>query len=88
MRRIIVPLALPGIVAGSLLVFIPSLGAYITAVLLGGGRKLMIANLIANQFGESRNWPLGSALTMILLAGVMVALLVCIRQMPKAVRHG
>jgi spermidine/putrescine transport system permease protein len=88
LRRIIIPIAKPGIIAGSLLVFIPSLGTYITAVLLGGGRKLMIGNLIANQFGESRNWPLGSALTMILLACVIVALLIYIRQMPKQVRHG
>jgi spermidine/putrescine transport system permease protein len=88
LRRIIIPLAKPGIVAGSLLVFIPSLGTYITAVLLGGGRKLMIGNLIANQFGESRNWPLGSALTMILLACVIIALLIYIRQMPKAPHHG
>ncbi|MDF2764101.1 MAG: binding-protein-dependent transport system inner rane component, partial [Rhodospirillales bacterium] len=48
----------------------------------------MIGNLIANQFGESRNWPLGSALTMILLACVLIALLIYIRQMPKAARHG
>ena len=88
LRRIIIPLARPGIIAGSLLVFIPSLGAYITAVLLGGGNKLMIGNLIANQFGESRNWPQGSALTMILLACVILALLMYIRQMPKAARHG
>jgi spermidine/putrescine transport system permease protein len=88
LRRIIIPIARPGIIAGSLLVFIPSLGTYITAVLLGGGRKLMIGNLIANQFGESRNWPLGSALTVILLACVIAALLIYIRQMPKQVRHG
>jgi spermidine/putrescine transport system permease protein len=88
LRRIIIPLAKPGIIAGSLLVFIPSLGAYITAVLLGGGNKLMIGNLIANQFGESRNWPQGSALTMILLACVIVALLIYVRQMPKAARSG
>jgi spermidine/putrescine transport system permease protein len=88
LRRIIIPIARPGIIAGALLVFIPSLGTYITAVLLGGGRKLMIGNLIANQFGESRNWPLGSALTVILLACVVTALLIYIRQMPKQVRHG
>jgi spermidine/putrescine transport system permease protein len=88
LRRIIIPIARPGIIAGALLVFIPSLGTYITAVLLGGGRKLMIGNLIANQFGESRNWPLGSALTMILLVCVVAALLIYIRQMPKQVRHG
>ncbi len=88
LRRIIIPMARPGIIAGSLLVFIPSLGTYIIAVLLGGGRKLMIGNLIANQFGESRNWPQGSALTMILLACVVLALLLYIRQMPKAARHG
>jgi spermidine/putrescine transport system permease protein len=79
LRRIIVPLALPGVVAGSILVFIPALGAWITPQLLGGGKELMISNLISLQFGSSRNWPFGSAAAMALLAMVLVALTIYVR---------
>jgi len=77
--RIIIPLAKPGIIAGCLLVFIPALGAYITPLILGGGGELMIGNLIALQFGTSRNWPFGSAQALILMAAVMLALIVYVR---------
>jgi len=77
--RIIVPLSKPGIVAGCLLVFIPALGAYVTPLLVGGGKSLMIGNLIALQFAGSRNWPFGSAASLILMALVMVALYVYVR---------
>ncbi len=79
LRRIIFPLALPGVVAGSILVFIPALGAWITPQLLGGGKELMISNLISLQFGSSRNWPFGSAAAMALLAMVLVALTIYVR---------
>jgi spermidine/putrescine transport system permease protein len=79
LRRIIIPLVKPGIIAGSILVFIPSLGAYVTPRVLGGGKNMMLGNLIELQFGQGRNWPLGSALSMTLLAMVMVALLVYVR---------
>jgi spermidine/putrescine transport system permease protein len=79
LRRIIIPLAKPGIIAGCLLVFIPGLGAYITPLLLGGGGRLMIGNLIALQFGTSRNWPFGSALAFILMAAVLLALMLYAR---------
>jgi spermidine/putrescine transport system permease protein len=79
LRRIIIPLAKPGIVAGCILVFIPGLGAYITPELLGGGKELMIGNMIAIQFGSSRNWPFGSAAALILMVVVMIALLVYVR---------
>jgi spermidine/putrescine transport system permease protein len=79
LRRIILPLARPGMIAGSILVFIPSLGAYVTPRVLGGGRQMMFGNLIELQFGQGRNWPLGSALAIMLLALVMVALLVYVR---------
>lgn len=89
LRRIIVPLVKPGIIAGSILVFIPSLGAYVTPRVLGGGRNLMLGNLIELQFGQGRNWPLGASLSMTLLAIVMVALLVYIRYAGRGgVRHG
>ncbi|HMB76660.1 MAG TPA: ABC transporter permease [Kiloniellaceae bacterium] len=79
LKRIIVPLAMPGIIAGCILVLIPALGAYITPVLLGGGKELMIGNLIAQQFGSSRNWPLGSAAAMVLLAMVLLALVIYVK---------
>jgi spermidine/putrescine transport system permease protein len=79
LRRIVIPLARPGIIAGCLLVFIPGLGAYITPVLLGGGGKLMIGNLIALQFGTSRNWPFGSAMAFILMVVVLLALMLYAR---------
>ncbi len=88
LRRVILPLAKPGIVAGCILVFIPGLGAYITPELLGGGKKLMIGNLIALQFGSSRNWPFGSAAALILMVVVMLALLLYVRQAGKGAQHG
>jgi spermidine/putrescine transport system permease protein len=74
LRRVIVPLAIPGIVAGSVLVFVPCLGAYVTPQLLGGSKSLMIGNLIQNQFGAARNWPFGSALAFVLLSLVLIAM--------------
>ena len=79
LRRVIVPLVKPGIVAGSILVFIPSLGAYVTPRVLGGGKNLMLGNLIDLQFGQGKNWPLGAALSITLLIIVTVALLVYVR---------
>jgi len=84
LRRIIVPLVKPGIIAGSILVFIPSLGAYVTPRVLGGGKNMMLGNLIDLQFGQGRNWPLGSALSITLMAIVMVALLVYVRNASKS----
>ena len=75
LTRVIIPLALPGIIAGTLLVFVPCLGAYVTPELLGGGKSLMIGNLIQNQFGAARNWPFGSALAFVLLGIVLLAMM-------------
>jgi len=72
--RIIVPLAMPGIVAGCVLVFIPCLGAYLTPDLLGGGKSMMAGNLVQNQFTNARDWPFGSAASLTLMAMVMLAL--------------
>ncbi len=74
LRRIVWPSVRPGVVAGCLLVFIPAIGAFLQPELLGGGRSLMVANLIQQQFGASRNWPLGSALAILLLVLVGVVL--------------
>lgn len=79
LRRVILPIVKPGIVAGSILVFVPSLGAYVTPRVLGGGKNMMIGNFIELQFGQGRNWPLGAALSMTLLFVVMVALLFYVR---------
>ena len=83
LRRIIVPIVKPGIIAGSILVFIPSLGAFVTPRVLGGGKKMMLGNLIELQFGAGRNWPLGAALSVTLLALVMAALLMYVRTMQR-----
>lgn len=74
LRRVALPLAKPGVVAGCIMVFIPSLGAFIAPDLLGGGRKLMIGSLIQLQFSSSRNWPFGAASALILLAFVLLLL--------------
>lgn len=70
--RVIVPLSRPGIIAGSVLVFIPCLGAYLTPDLLGGGRTVMIGNLVQNQFTSARDWPFGSAASILLIALVVL----------------
>lgn len=89
LRRIIVPLVKPGIVAGSILVFIPALGAYVTPNLLGGGKNMMLSNLIELQFGQGRNWPLGASLSITVMVIVMVALLVYVRNTAgSGARHG
>ncbi|MBB1250282.1 ABC transporter permease [Rhizobium sp. G21] len=79
LRRIVIPLVKPGMIAGSILVFIPSLGAYVTPSILGGGKNLMLGNLIELQFGQGRNWPLGAALSIVMMALVMVALIAYVR---------
>ncbi len=76
LARVVIPLAMPGIVAGSILVFIPCLGAYVTPELLGGSKSMMIGNLIQAQFGASRNWPFGAALAFALLALVLGAMMI------------
>jgi spermidine/putrescine transport system permease protein len=88
LRRVIIPLVKPGIIAGSILVFIPSLGAYVTPRILGGGKNLMLGNLIDLQFGPGKNWPLGAALSVTLMAIVMVALLFYVRNASKGSAHG
>ncbi|GAA6200172.1 ABC transporter permease [Aquicoccus sp. SU-CL01552] len=89
LRRVIFPLVKPGVIAGSILVFVPSLGAYVTPRVLGGGKQLMLGNLIELQFGAGRNWPLGAALSLALLAIVMVALILYVRTAgDDEVKHG
>jgi spermidine/putrescine transport system permease protein len=87
--RVIIPTVKPGIIAGSILVFVPALGAYVTPRVLGGGKNMMIGNFIELQFGQGRNWPLGSALSIALMAVVMAAMLIYVRQASqKGTHHG
>ena len=62
LRRVILPIVKPGIVAGSILVFVPALGAYVIPRVLGGGKQMMVGNFIELQFGQGKNWPLGAAI--------------------------
>lgn len=84
LRRIIIPQVRPGIIAGSILVFIPSLGSYVIPRVLGGGRNLMVGNLIELQFGQGRNWPLGAALSITLVIIVLGALTFYVRNVGKS----
>lgn len=77
--RVIFPLTLPGVVAGSMLVFIPAIGSFVTPDLLGGTRGLMIGNLVARQFGGRANIPLGSAISVVLIVIVLLGVVVYLR---------
>ena len=88
LRKVIMPIVKPGIIAGSILVFVPSLGAYVTPRLLGGGKNMMIGNFIELQFGQGRNWPLGASLSVMLLIIVTGALLVYVRFANRETRNG
>ena len=88
LRRVILPIIKPGIVAGSILVFIPCLGAYVTPRILGGGKNMMIGNFIELQFGQGKNWPLGAALSVALLVIVTIALLVYVRTISRDRKNG
>lgn len=85
--RVTWPLSLPGVIAGGLLVFVPALGAFLTPDLLGGAKVMLVGNLVQNQFTTARHWPFGSALSLVLLGVVLVAMLVRLRwQAPEDVR--
>lgn len=75
-RKVTLPLTLPGVVAGCIFVFVPSLGNFIVPDLLGGGRKVMIGNLIQQQFLTARDWPFGAVLAMSVVALMLVVLAV------------
>jgi spermidine/putrescine transport system permease protein len=85
--RVTLPLSMPGVVAASLIVFIPTVGDYVTPKLLGGTDGLMIANMIQIQFGKANNAPLGSALAvsaMIIVASISIAFVLINRKFLKA----
>lgn len=76
LRRVVLPSIRPGIIAGCVLVFIPALGSFLAPELLGGGKTIMIANVIAAQFGASRNWPFGASLSVMVLVITMFSLVI------------
>ena len=86
-RRITLPLAVPGIVAGSLLVFIPLTGEYLIPVILGGNKTIYAGQLIAQQFNEARDWPFGSAIAMVVIAAMTVVLVIFSRLSARQEAH-
>lgn len=79
-RRVTLPLSMPGVVAGSVLVFIPALGAYVTPAILGGGRPPYLGDYIVSQFLQARNWPYGSALSVAVMVVMLVATVLYFRK--------
>jgi spermidine/putrescine transport system permease protein len=80
--RVVIPVSKPGIIAGAVLVFIPCLGAYLTPDLLGGGKSVMLGNLVQNQFTTARDWPFGSAASLVLMivSAILLVLLTTRRE--------
>ena len=85
--RVLLPLSLPGLIAGSIIVFIPSLGAYVTPDLMGGAKVSLLGNLLQQQFMTVRDWPFGSALSFIMMAVMLAATLVYFRASAEAERR-
>jgi len=77
--RIVLPLSLPGVIAGSILVFVPSLGAYVTPEILGGAKTTLLGSYIVSQFLTARNWPVGAALSMVLIVIMLSSTVVYFR---------
>jgi spermidine/putrescine transport system permease protein len=77
--RVTWPLSMPGVVAGSLLVFIPALGSFLTSDLLGGAKQILVGNLVQNQFTTARNWPFGSAASFVMMTLVLIAVSLYLR---------
>ncbi|MGB1723657.1 MAG: ABC transporter permease [Ilumatobacteraceae bacterium] len=78
-RRVVLPLTLPGVIAGSILVFVPSMGAYVTPELLGGGKETLLGSYIVTQFLTARNWPVGASLSFVLMAVMLVSTIIYFR---------
>lgn len=78
-RRVVWPLSLPGVIAGSILVFVPSFGAYVTPAILGGNKEGLLGSYIVSQFLSARNGPLGASLSVVVLSVMLMATLVYFR---------
>jgi spermidine/putrescine transport system permease protein len=87
-RRVTLPLVLPGVVVGCLLVFIPLTGEFLIPSILGGDKVFYVGNLIAQQFGEARDWPFGAAIAMVVIGGMTVALLLYARLLTRQEQYG
>ncbi len=84
--RVMLPLTLPGVVAAFVLVFVPVVGAFVTPDIMSGGKVEMIGTLIARQFGSSRNWPFGSAMSFIMMLLVLIGVVYYLRSGGKEER--
>ncbi|WP_420548018.1 ABC transporter permease [Curvivirga sp.] len=89
LRRVLLPAVKPGVIAGCILVFVPSMGSFLAPDLLGGAKNFMIGSLIEEQFkGNAGNWPFGAAASMILMSMVLILLMLYARQQAKADKAG
>jgi spermidine/putrescine transport system permease protein len=75
-RKVTLPLTKSGVIAGSVLVFIPSFGSYVVPEILGGAKTLLLGSYIARQFGQARNWPFGAALSVVLIIAMLIAVVI------------
>ncbi|CAN5769979.1 ABC transporter permease [soil metagenome] len=82
-RQVTLPLSIPGVVAGSVLVFIPSLGAYVIPAILGGSNTVLLGDYIVSQFLQARNWPFGSALSTMVMIVMLAAPILYFRRGAK-----
>ena len=85
--RVMLPLTMPGVVAALVLVFVPVVGAFITPDIMGGGKIEMIGTLINRQFGVSRNWPFGSAMSLMLMLLVLIGVIAYFRSSTEETRR-
>jgi len=86
--RVMLPMTMPGVVAALVLVFVPVVGAFITPDIMGGGKVEMIGTLINRQFGVARNWPFGSAMSLILMMLVLIGVIIYFRSSTEETRRG
>jgi spermidine/putrescine transport system permease protein len=86
--RVMLPMTMPGVIAAFVLVFVPVVGAFITPDIMGGGKVEMIGTLINRQFGVARNWPFGSAISLVLMLVVLIGVIAYFRSTPEEERRG
>ena len=79
-RRVLLPLSMPGVIAGSILCFVPSLGAYVTPEILGGAKTTLLGSYIVTQFLTARNWPFGASLSFVLMAIMLTTTIIYFRK--------
>ena len=84
--RVTLPLSIPGVIAASLIIFIPTVGDYVTPSLVGGSDGKMIANMIQVMFGPANNWPMGAALSILAMLSVMCVAVIFVTGMQGARR--